>query len=315
MRATGLAAISVVSALAMPAAALGPGDVGAAGTRQPVPHEAAHGLTPLPLAGRTVVLDPGHNPGNFDHRDEIARLVDVGNGRKACNTTGTATDAGYREADFTLDLARRVRVLLLAEGARVILTQDGDRPWGPCVTERAAIGNEADADAVVALHADGATPEGFGFHVILPAEVVAGTADTRPIVAPSRSLGVTLRDTFAAVTGEPFATYLGGGTGLMVRSDLGGLNLSKVPAVFIECGNMRNTADAARLSAPVWRELAAHGVALGITRFLTAPRTPPTTTNTNTRTTATGTATGTAGSGASNDAAAPTTTPPSGRVG
>ncbi|WP_051942879.1 N-acetylmuramoyl-L-alanine amidase [Streptacidiphilus rugosus] len=225
---------------------------------------------PLPLAGRTVVLDPGHNPGNAGHRAEINAFVDVGNGRKPCNTTGTATADGYREADFTLDLARRVRTLLLAEGARVVLTHDGDRPWGPCVTERAAIGNRAGADALVALHADGAAAAGYGFHVILPALVVAGAADTRPIVGPSRRLGLALRASFAAATGEPYATYLGGGSGLMVRSDLGGLNLSKVPAVFVECGNMHNTADAARLSAAVWREDAAHGVALGITAFLTA---------------------------------------------
>jgi N-acetylmuramoyl-L-alanine amidase len=185
---------------------------------------------------------------------------------------GTATRAGYAEAAFTLDLARRVRQLLQAEGAHVVLTQDGNRPWGPCVTERAEIGNRAHAAAVVALHADGAASGDHGFHVILPARVVAGAADTRGIVGPSRTLGVTLRDAFHAVTGEPLANYLGGGTGLMVRSDLGGLNLSRVPAVFIECGNMRDTADAARLSAPAWRERAARGIALGITRFLTATR-------------------------------------------
>ncbi|MEY9872445.1 N-acetylmuramoyl-L-alanine amidase [Streptacidiphilus sp. MAP12-33] len=224
---------------------------------------------PLPLAGLTVVLDPGHNPGNFRHPREINRLVNVGNGWKACNTTGTETNAGYTEAAFTLDVARRVRQLLLAEGAHVVMTQDGNVPWGPCVTERAAIGNRAHANAVVAIHADGAAASGHGFHVILPATVVAGAADTRRIVGPSRRLGVTLRNAFTTVTGEPFATYLGGGTGLMVRSDLGGLNLSRVPAVFIECGNMRNAADAARLSSPGWRELAAHGIALGLTRFLT----------------------------------------------
>ncbi|RAG83973.1 N-acetylmuramoyl-L-alanine amidase [Streptacidiphilus pinicola] len=259
-------ALSVLTAAFTALAVLGPsaprGQASAAAPRRA-----------LPLAGRTVVLDPGHNPGNASHPAEINQLVDVGNGRKACNTTGTSTDAGYTEAEFTLDLARRVRLLLAAEGARVILTQDGDRPWGPCVTERAAIGNQAHADAVVALHADGATPEGHGFHVILPAEVVAGAADTRPIVGPSRRLGLNLRDAYTLATGEPFATYLGGGTGLMVRSDLGGLNLSQVPAVFIECGNMRNAADAARLSTPAWREMAAHGVALGITLFLSGTET------------------------------------------
>jgi N-acetylmuramoyl-L-alanine amidase len=225
----------------------------------------------LPLAGRTVVLDPGHNPGNFSHLEEIGRLVDVGNGRKACNTTGTATAGGYTEAAFNLDVARRAEAILRAQGATVVLTQDGDRPWGPCVNERAAIATRAHADAAVSIHADGARPTGYGFQVILPAVVVAGAADTRPIVAPSRQLGLALRSAFGSATGEARSTYLGNGTALTVRSDLGGLNLSTVPAVFIECGNMANPADAGRMTAPAWRELAATGIAAGVTSYLLHP--------------------------------------------
>ncbi len=225
----------------------------------------------LPLAGKTVVLDPGHNPGNSAHPNEIHQLVDVGNGRKPCNTTGTATAAGYTEAAYNLDVARRARVILLAEGATVLLTQDGDRPWGPCVTERAAIANRAHADATVAIHADGARASGYGFHVIVPAVVVAGAADTRPIVGPSRRLGLALRAAFGTATGEAHATYLGHGTGLVVRSDLGGLNLSRVPAVFIECGNMANPTDARKMTTGDWRELAARGIAAGVTSYLLHP--------------------------------------------
>lgn len=61
------------------------------------------------LAGRTVLLDPGHNPGNFAHSTEINRQVDIGNTRKECDTTGTSTNAGYTEADYTLDVSRRAR--------------------------------------------------------------------------------------------------------------------------------------------------------------------------------------------------------------
>jgi len=225
----------------------------------------------LPLAGKTVVLDPGHNPGNVAHPNEIHQLVDIGNGRKACNTTGTATKAGYTEAAYNLDVARRARVILRAEGATVVLTQDGDRPWGPCVTERAAFANRAHADATVAIHADGAPAPGYGFHVIVPAVVVAGAADTRPIVGPSRRLGVALRAAFGSVTGEAHATYLGHGTGLVVRGDLGGLNLSRVPAVFIECGNMGNPTDARKMTTGAWRELAATGIAAGVTSYLLHP--------------------------------------------
>jgi N-acetylmuramoyl-L-alanine amidase len=53
-----------------------------------------------------------------------------------------------------------------------------------------------------------------------------------------------------------------------VRSDLGGLNLSDVPKVFVETGNMRNQADAHLLESPGFRERIARSVAAGLARFL-----------------------------------------------
>ena len=221
-----------------------------------------------PLSGKTVVIDPGHNPDNGEYATEINKLVQIGNGTTSCDTTGTETNAGYLEADFTLDVARRARTLLEAEGAKVVFTQDGNRAWGPCVTERAAIGNAAHADAAISIHGDGAGASDRGFHVILPASVDEGAADNRAIVGPSRSLGLDVRSAFHSVTGEPFANYISDGSGLDVRSDLGGLNLSTVPKVFIECGNMRNATDAKEMTNASWRQLAAQGVVNGITTYL-----------------------------------------------
>ncbi|MET9177714.1 N-acetylmuramoyl-L-alanine amidase [Kitasatospora aureofaciens] len=246
---------------------------GGAPTGTPTGTAAAPGDTPAPgaaadLTGRTIVLDPGHNPGNFAHPTEINRQVDVGNGHKECDTTGTETDAGYTEADYTLDVTRRARALLTARGAKVVFTQDGDRPWGPCVDERARAGADAHADVALSVHGDGGPASGSGFHVILPAKVVAGKADNSAIVEPSHRLGLLLRDGFHAATGEPYADYIAH-DGLDTRSDLGGLNLSAVPKVFIECGNMRNSADARRMTDPQWRQQAAQGIADALTAFLT----------------------------------------------
>lgn len=221
------------------------------------------------LTGRTVVIDPGHNPRNRDHTREINRQVDIGTGHKACDTTGTATDSGYAEARFTLDVSHRLRTLLEAQGAKVILTQDDDRPFGPCVDERARIGNEAGADAVVSVHADGSAAGNRGFHVILPARVRGGDADTSKIVAPSRDLGIRIAGKFVRTTGSAPSNYIGGNTGLDTRKDLGGLNLSSVPKVFIECGNMRDPKDAALLMSADWRQKAALGIAEGISSHLT----------------------------------------------
>ncbi|KPC84614.1 MULTISPECIES: N-acetylmuramoyl-L-alanine amidase [Streptomyces] len=234
----------------------------------PATSPAAGPLPRGPLTGRTVVIDPGHNPGNRDHTREINSQVDIGTGRKECDTTGTATDSGYAEARFTLDVSRRLRTLLEEQGAEVVLTQDGDRPFGPCVDERARIGNKERADAVVSVHADGSATGNRGFHVILPAAVHGGGADTAKIVAPSRDLGERIAGNFVRVTGSAPSNYIGGDTGLDTRDDLGGLNLSTVPKVFVECGNMRDPEDAALLTDAGWRQKAALGIAGGISGYL-----------------------------------------------
>ncbi|MBO0512282.1 N-acetylmuramoyl-L-alanine amidase [Streptomyces beijiangensis] len=221
-----------------------------------------------PLAGRVVVIDPGHNPNNFNHGRDIARQVNIGNSSKECDTTGTSTNGGYSEARFTLDVSHRLRTLLQAQGATVKFTQDNDRSFGPCVDERARIGNKAKADAVVSVHGDGSAAGNRGFHVILPALVRAGAADTGPIVASSHDLGVRIAGKFVQDTGSAPSNYIGGGTGLDTRSDLGGLNLSTVPKVFIECGNMRDPNDAALMTSASWRQKAAQGIADGIISFL-----------------------------------------------
>lgn len=258
-----------------PATAPG-GDRGPADPHAPAPprdtERTGPGKGPLgplgPLAGRVVVIDPGHNPGNFRHTHEINRLVDIGTNHKECDTTGTATDDGYTEAAFSLDVSLRLRALLEKQGATVLLTQDGDRPFGPCVDERARIGNRAAADAAVSIHADGSGSGNRGFHVIHPAPVRRGAADTAGIVGPSRELAEHIAGTLARATGSAPAGYAGGGTGLHERGDLGGLNLSTVPKVFVECGNMRDAKDAALLKSSRWRQDAARGISEGISGYL-----------------------------------------------
>lgn len=216
------------------------------------------------LAGKTVVIDPGHNGGNASHPAEIGRLVDAVTEKKPCDTTGAATNDGYPESAFTLDVAQRLQRLLEAAGVHVVMTRANDSGVGPCITERAAIGNRAKADAAVSVHADGGPPGGRGFHVIEPALV---RGHTEPILVPSHRLALALRLNYQSLTGVPPSTYIGH-DGLDVRSDLGGLNLSTVPKVFIECGNMRNATDASLLRSPDFRQRAAAALYQGVVAFL-----------------------------------------------
>ncbi len=209
------------------------------------------------------MLDPGHNGGNASHPAQINALVPSGRGQtKACNTTGTATNAGYTEHAFTWDVANRVRTDLLAHGYQVVMTRSNDTGVGPCVNQRAAIGNQAGAAAVVSIHGDGSDVAGtHGFHVEYSSPPLNAAQGT-----PSITLATALRDSGRAA-GFTTANYIGS-NGLFGRSDLGGLNLSERPAALIECGNMRDPGDAAVMSSASGRQQIADAIAAGIVAYL-----------------------------------------------
>ena len=215
------------------------------------------------VRGRTIAIDPGHNGGNYAHASEIARPIFIGTQTRACDTTGTQTADGYTEAAYNLDVALRLRDVLAAAGANVVMSRTTNDGWGPCIDERAAFGNRAHAAVAISVHADGGPPDGRGFHVNMPALVPGYTDD---IYAASHRLGVDVRDAYTA-TGMPTSTYFGS-QGLVERSDLGGLNLSDVPKVIVETGNMRSATDAALLENADFRGRAAQALAVGIARYL-----------------------------------------------
>ncbi len=217
-----------------------------------------------PLSGRVITLDPGHNGGNFTHPVQIGRLVNDGNGEKECDTTGTAAPDGYRETDFNWSVATRLRALLLAAGARVVMTRQSNTGVGPCITQRAAIGNRAHSDAAISIHADGGPPNGSGFAVLVPAPIPSRA--NQAIILPSHRLALALRTSLERMGLHP-STY-DGVDGIAPRTDLGGLNLSRVPKVFVEVANMQNAADEAPMQRPAFRESVARALLAGLERFL-----------------------------------------------
>ncbi|MDA8366321.1 MAG: N-acetylmuramoyl-L-alanine amidase [Actinomycetota bacterium] len=220
-----------------------------------------------PLAGKVVAIDPGHDGGNGAAPAIIDQPIDGGGFTEPCDTAGTETPSGYTEHAFNFDVAMRLAAILRSEGATVVLTRTTDTGVGPCVNVRAAIGNNAHADAAISIHGDGGPAWGSGFDVIEPLPVVSSISNNTAIVGPSSALAVDVRNAFQASTGEPPADYVGR-NGIDARGDLGGLNLSTVPKVLIECANMQNAVDAANVESASWRQAAAQGLADGITAFL-----------------------------------------------
>ena len=220
-----------------------------------------------PLVGQVVTIDPGHDGGNGSNPGFINRTIDGGGFTESCDTSGTSDVNGYPEHAFTFDVAVRLAATLSAGGATVVLTRSSDTGVGPCVNTRAAIGNAAGSNAAISIHGDGGPSGGSGFAVDVPVPVVSAISDNRAIVAPSGALGNDVRDYFLADTGLHVSNYTGV-DGIVPRADLGGLDLSTVPKVLIECGNMQNPGDTSVMEDTGWRQRAAQGLADGITAFL-----------------------------------------------
>ena len=218
----------------------------------------------LPLAGKVVGIDPGHNGRNYSDPDYIDHLIWNGRNEEACDTTGTETAGGFTEAEFNFKVAEDLAADLRGLGARVVLTRANNDGVGPCVTQRAQILDRAHSDVAIDIHADGGPSNGRGFAILEP--VADGPNDR--VIAASRAFGRLLLARYRDLTGMPVSSYDGVG-GISFRDDLAGLNLTTVPKVLIECANMRNSTDAALLVRPGFQRVAARAMAEAITAYLT----------------------------------------------
>ena len=86
-------------------------------------------------------------------------------------------------------------------------------------------------------------------------------------IARDVKLGAAMLRAYHVTTGMKISNLYTSG---YLRSDAyGGTNLSHVPKIFIETGNMRSPGNARKLESPAFRHLAAWGIAYGIRLYLT----------------------------------------------
>ena len=191
------------------------------------------------LAGKIVVVDPGHGDGD----------------------RGTCAH-GLEEAAVVEDLAARLEGRLTAVGVRALLTRGPDT--NPTEAERAAFANEAGADLVLSLHVDrGPTPAAHG---IACYHFGTGTGATSTVGEQLASL--VQREVVART--DLLDCRVHAKTWELLR-------LTRMPAVRVELGHLTHPGDAARLADPAFRDIVAEGILVGVQRlFLPDDLDPPT---------------------------------------
>lgn len=236
---------------------------GAARGDAKAPPRTAAAAARLPLQHKVVGIDPGHNGRNYTDPSYLGKKVWNGREWEDCDTTGAQTMGGYTEAQFSFQVAGYLRADLIKDGARVVMTRDSDNGIGPCVTTRSAIIDNAHANVAIDIHADGGPVSGRGFAVLEP--VADGPNDK--MIAASTRLGADVKAAMLARTKMPVSSY-DGENGITYRDDLAGLNLTTVPKVLIEVGNMRNFTDAKMLTSAAFQQQVAEVLLAAIVKFL-----------------------------------------------
>lgn len=182
-----------------------------------------------------VCLDPGHGP----------------------DTVNGSPDGAFKEAEFTWDMAERIKPLLEAQGVRVIVTRTKDAK--PSLKARAKISNDAGADLFVSLHSNAygsgewTAPSGLLIYTSAAGSEAQRNRAARAILERLRQAGVTIR-----------------GSGLL-HNLYTVLTETTAPAVLIEYGFHTNKGDVSLLLRDDYRELLAVATAKGICDFLGVP--------------------------------------------
>ncbi len=188
------------------------------------------------LAGKIVVLDPGHGAGD----------------------RGIAAN-GVEEAAVVEDVAAKIEGRLGALGAAVYLTRGVDTV--PSDLERAQFANDTGADVVVSLHVDASPsplPHGvatYYYGATLPDRAVRSAAGEH--LASLLQREIVARTDLCDCRIHPKTWDL--------------LRRTRMPAVRVDIGYATNPGDAARLAAPEFRDAVAEAAIAALQRLWLPP--------------------------------------------
>lgn len=208
-----------------------------------------------PAAGRVIVIDPGHQAkGNFETEalgpGSTETKIKVSSGTASCNT-------GEPESKLVLAISLKLRTELEARGYTVLMTRTTEDVDLSNI-DRAAIANDANADALLRIHANGS--ESAAAEGALTICQTAASPYNADLYAQSYALSSAVLDELCAAAGCR-KLYV------WETDTMSGINWSRVPVTIVEVGFMTNPAEDALLATEAYQDKLAAGIANGVDRY------------------------------------------------
>ncbi len=204
---------------------------------------------------RLVVLDAGHQRDGNREREPIGPGASEQKPKVSSGTEGVAT--GLPEYELNLQLALRLEQELVARGYAVVQTRRS-HDVDLSNSQRAAVGNELGADAVLHIHANGSEhAEAQGAMTIC---VTQENVYCSAIYPSSRALAQAVVDHLCEAAGAE-------NDGVWETDTMSGLNWSQVPAIIVETGYMSNPEEDVKLSEEAYQNRLIQGIADGLDAY------------------------------------------------
>ena len=206
-------------------------------------------------ANKVIVIDPGHQGKGNSAKEAVGPGSSTMKAKVSSGATGISTK--IIEAQTTLTIGLKLKSVLQARGYTVIMTRTS-QDVNISNQQRAAVGNNNNAAAVIHLHCDSNDSSSVrGAHTIA---VPTNSPYTSGIASASQSLARKVIDSYCSSTGIK-------NRGISLRNDLTGLNWSKVPSIYIEMGFISNSEEDKLLNDSSFQDKCAKGIANGIDNY------------------------------------------------